>query len=65
MTAANQFVSIAAVPDLHLRAGANAIDTGKDLSGSFVRDIDGSVRSLPWDIGADDLGGGGACCRWR
>jgi hypothetical protein len=52
----NQFVSITpGAEDLHLKTGADALDTGKDLSASFSFDIDGGARSAPWDMGADDL----------
>ena len=53
---ANQFVSTTlGSEDLHLKAGADALDTAFDLSGSFCCDIDGGNRVAPWDIGADDL----------
>ena len=32
-----------------------AVDTGKNLSAAFTGDIDGGLRQVPWDIGADDL----------
>jgi hypothetical protein len=54
-TAANLFVNITAgSEDLHLKIGANAIDEGTDLSGTFTTDIDGVTRSGTWDIGADE-----------
>ncbi|MFC1610739.1 right-handed parallel beta-helix repeat-containing protein [Myxococcota bacterium] len=59
VSAAAQFVSITpGSEDLHLRAGADAIDAGADLSSSFYRDIDGQLRptGLGWDIGADETG---------
>jgi hypothetical protein len=42
--------------NLHLRAGADAIDTGKSLATSFTADIDGypRPRGAAWDIGADE-----------
>lgn len=53
--AADLFVSSAqGAEDLHLVAGATAVDKGLDLSGSFASDIDGEQRSAPWDIGADE-----------
>ena len=55
--AADQFVNITAGSEnLHLKAGADAIDTGTDLSGSFSDDIDGETRpgGAQWDIGADE-----------
>ena len=53
--AANQFVSTS-TPDLHLTAGADALNSGRDLSGSFVGDVDGQTRPMSggWDIGADE-----------
>jgi hypothetical protein len=43
--------------DLHLKAGAIALDTGLDLSASFSNDIDGQSRlTLAWDRGADERG---------
>ncbi len=44
--------------DLHLRAGAVAIDAGLNLSSSFSFDIDGQLRpaGLAWDRGADEFG---------
>jgi hypothetical protein len=59
--AADQFVNItASSEDLHLKAGADAIDTGTDLSGSFADDIDGDARPIgaQWDIGADETNAG-------
>jgi hypothetical protein len=60
--AANQFVSLTAgSEDFHLKAGADAIDAGTSLAGSFTDDIDGDTRPLgaAWDIGADEGGGAG------
>jgi hypothetical protein len=56
LLASNQFVSVTAgTEDLHLRAGANALDAGVDLSGTFWDDIDGQSRlTLTWDMGADE-----------
>ncbi len=64
---ASQTVPVAQVPnlyvqeglDLHLEAGAPAaIDTGIDLSASFINDVDGEIRpgGASWDIGADEFG---------
>ncbi len=54
--ATDQFVSIVpGLEDLHLKAGADAIDTGTDLSGDFTDDIDGDTRLGSWDIGADEI----------
>ena len=43
--------------DFHLKdTSANLWGlSGTDLSGTFTADIDGSTRSVPWDIGADQL----------
>jgi len=40
--------------DLHIAAGSAAEDMAFDLSRVFAGDIDGAVRTAPWDIGADD-----------
>ena len=57
-TAANQFVSLTGGSEnFHLKAGADAINTGTDLSASGVTtDIDGDTRpiSTGWEIGADE-----------
>ncbi|KPJ58221.1 MAG: hypothetical protein AMJ46_14500, partial [Latescibacteria bacterium DG_63] len=54
-SASDNFVSISAgSEDLHLKYGADAIGKGINLSSSFTTDIDGQVRSNPWDIGADE-----------
>ncbi len=54
-TTANQFVNITVTTeDLHLKAGADCIDAGVDLSTTFPDDIDGVTRSGTWDIGADE-----------
>jgi hypothetical protein len=60
--AANQFVSVTPTSeDLHLRAGADAIDTGTNLlaTARFADDIDGQGRpgGAAWDMGADELNG--------
>ena len=56
--AVNQFADITpGTEDLHLKAGADAIDQGTDLSGSFCCDIDFGLRPAgAWDIGADEFG---------
>lgn len=49
--------------DLHLKAGADCIDVGQDLSGTFTDDIDGVTRDGTWDVGADEYvasGNGGS-----
>ncbi len=41
--------------DFHLESnGHSAGGTGLELYSSFSHDIDGTVRFIPWDIGADD-----------
>jgi hypothetical protein len=64
-TTADQFVSISGSIDLHLKTGADAIDAGKDLSGTFTDDIDGGTRAGSWDIGADEYGVGSATALYR
>ena len=54
--ATSQFVSIASgSEDLHLRATADAVDSGSALP-SFSDDVDGDLRprGSGWDIGADE-----------
>ena len=49
----------AGTEDFHLQdnvAENDAQDNGQDLSTSFSSDIDGGLRTAPWDIGADDIG---------
>ena len=43
--------------DLHLRNHVenDAIDNGVSLATSFTGDIDGGLRTTPWDVGADDV----------
>jgi hypothetical protein len=54
-TAASQFVSLTGgSEDFHLKTGADAINAGSDLSGSFTGDVDGEIRSASWDMGADE-----------
>ena len=53
------FMSVAAgTENLHLQASVenDAIDRALDLSPSFWDDIDGTSRTAPRDIGADELG---------
>jgi hypothetical protein len=54
----DQFVSITAgSEDLHLKSGADAINAGDDLTGTFNDDIDSASRgtgTTTWDIGADE-----------
>jgi hypothetical protein len=55
---ASYFQSVASgSEDLHLTAAGVFGGTGTDLSATFVHDIDGQVRSAPWDIGADEFDG--------
>ena len=54
-TASNNFVSTASGSENHhLKYGADAINAGTSLSSVFTNDIDGQVRSIPWDMGADE-----------
>ena len=48
-----------ATADLHLIAGAQAINSATNLSGTFTNDIDEETRSGLWDMGADEQGPGG------
>jgi len=41
--------------DLHIQAPSSADNAGADLSAVFTEDVDGGLRTTPWDIGADDL----------
>jgi hypothetical protein len=45
-----------AAANLHLKTGANvAVDSGLDLSSTFVLDVDGQLRTgVTWDRGADE-----------
>ena len=53
--AANQFVNPGS-GDFHLKAGADAINAGTDLSVNFTDDIDTQTRPIAgvWEIGADE-----------
>ncbi len=42
--------------NLHINAGSAAQDAAVDLGRAFTGDIDGTVRSAPWDVGADEAG---------
>lgn len=51
-----KFVSTqAGSEDFHIQAGSVAIDTGTNLSAVFTKDVDGGIRPVPWDIGADEF----------
>lgn len=59
-TTANQFVNLSAgSEDLHLKAGADCIDTGTNLGSPYDIDIDGESVTGTWDIGADEKIAGG------
>ena len=45
--------------NLHINAGSAAEDVAADLGRVFSGDIDGAVRTAPWDIGADETSAGG------
>ena len=58
----SKVVTFVGAPDYHLNvADANAKDQGTTLSAdpflAVFDDIDGQVRTAPWDIGADDASG--------
>jgi uncharacterized repeat protein (TIGR01451 family) len=42
--------------NLHINAGSAAQDAAVDLGRVFTGDIDGTVRTAPWDVGADEAG---------
>ncbi|MCA9408904.1 MAG: right-handed parallel beta-helix repeat-containing protein [Candidatus Omnitrophica bacterium] len=55
--AADQFVSLTGgSEDFHLIAGADALNMGDDLSGTFTTDIDNTTRPIGgiWDVGIDE-----------
>ena len=50
------FVSVTPVAEnLHITAGSAAQNVGVNLSSILSVDIDGALRRVPWDIGADDI----------
>ncbi|OGS36692.1 MAG: hypothetical protein A2293_13390 [Elusimicrobia bacterium RIFOXYB2_FULL_49_7] len=53
-TAANQFTTLTGTPNLHLKVGADAIDTGWNMGSTYGIDIDGSSVGSTWDMGADE-----------
>ena len=60
----NQFVSLTVgSEDFHLKAGADAIDAGTDLSPAFAIDIDAQLRpwGAQWDMGADERPTANSC----
>ena len=58
LTYSNLFTStVFGSENLHLKAGAAALDVGTDLSTTFTTDIDGDTRPTgagTWDLGADE-----------
>jgi uncharacterized repeat protein (TIGR01451 family) len=44
--------------NLHINVGSTAQDAAADLSRVFSGDIDGALRTAPWDIGADEASAG-------
>ena len=56
--------------DLHIQSGSAAEGQATNLSSIFTVDIDGGLRTIPWDIGADDISATGVNLtqihyRWR
>ncbi len=51
ITSTDEYVD-ESIDDFHLKAGAQSIGAGTDLSGSFTNDFDDVTRTVPWDIGA-------------
>jgi len=50
------FVSLGAgTEDLHLLPASPAVDSGRDMGALLADDLDGDLRSAPWDMGADEL----------
>lgn len=55
-TDTDQFVDLTdGSEEYTVKAGADLIDNGADLSGTFTDDIAGVTRSTPWEIGAYNL----------
>jgi hypothetical protein len=55
-----KFTSVTAgSQDFHITSGSALIDAGTDLSGTFTVDFEGATRTGTWDIGADEITGGG------
>ncbi len=67
ITENTEFVSLAGPVNLHLRAGARAIDFGTSLASSFNEDVDGHPRpqGAAWDVGADESFFSGATTYYR
>jgi outer membrane protein assembly factor BamB len=52
-----QFVStVPGAEDLHLVSGSIAQGRGETLTWLFRDDVDGALRTTPWDAGADEVG---------
>jgi hypothetical protein len=41
--------------NFHLVTGSTAYNRGADLTGAVQGDIDATIRTAPWDVGADEL----------
>ncbi|MCG6922268.1 MAG: hypothetical protein LJF15_14455, partial [Acidobacteria bacterium] len=67
ITANTEFVSLTGPVNLHLRAGARAIDFGTSLASSFNDDVDGYPRpqGAAWDVGADESFASGVTTYYR
>lgn len=67
VTELSEFISVTGTINLHLRAGAEALEFAVDLSASFVDDIDDETRPLAsaWDVGADESVFTSAAPRYR
>ena len=50
--------------NLHLKAGCIFTREGYNLSSTFTDDIDFTTRGGQWDLGADQISGGGAMKAW-
>jgi len=56
MTNGAYFVSTnAGSQDFHIKVSSVFISAGTNLTSLYTNDIDGDVRSSPWDIGADEF----------
>ena len=52
------FNTTAGAENLHINVGSVAQDVAADLGRVFSGDIDGAVRTAPWDVGADEASAG-------